>query len=296
MTRTDAEVPGKEQQRDAAVRQLTRTRTAMRVAAEPDAERGARQPVRTAGESPRGSVDGPRSPEDEQQTDYAGLFFLLRLASHLGMATFLADHRELVALDFPSCLLRHVAQRLALPPDDPALAVLPPADDAASRWDAEFVVPEAWPRSGVAAGSRLVRRAVGVGGDDRLALTDASWTLVLALWRDKATDPVHALSAGVPLTRGRSLRESLAMDLLLGSWLTAMRRWSHRYAGMGLRTLVRRPGRVAATRTHLDVFFTLRQIDIGVRRAGLDVDPGWLPWFGRVVTYHYDREGRGHAR
>jgi hypothetical protein len=27
-----------------------------------------------------------------------------------------------------------------------------------------------------------------------------------------------------------------------------------------------------------------------VRRAGLDVDPGWLPWFGRVVNFHFDRE------
>jgi len=24
-----------------------------------------------------------------------------------------------------------------------------------------------------------------------------------------------------------------------------------------------------------------------VRRLGLDLDPGWLPWFGRVVRFHY---------
>jgi hypothetical protein len=27
-----------------------------------------------------------------------------------------------------------------------------------------------------------------------------------------------------------------------------------------------------------------------VRRLGLDIDPGWLPWFGRVVAFHY-RQG-----
>jgi len=24
-----------------------------------------------------------------------------------------------------------------------------------------------------------------------------------------------------------------------------------------------------------------------VRRAGLDIDPGWLPWFGRVVAFQF---------
>jgi hypothetical protein len=28
-------------------------------------------------------------------------------------------------------------------------------------------------------------------------------------------------------------------------------------------------------------------VDIEVRRAGLDLDPGWVPWLGRVVTFGY---------
>jgi hypothetical protein len=24
-----------------------------------------------------------------------------------------------------------------------------------------------------------------------------------------------------------------------------------------------------------------------IRRAGLDIDPGWVPWLGRVVSFHY---------
>ena len=33
------------------------------------------------------------------------------------------------------------------------------------------------------------------------------------------------------------------------------------------------------------------------RLAGLDIDPGWLPWIGRVVSFHYDHsQVRDHRR
>jgi hypothetical protein len=79
-------------------------------------------------------------------------------------------------------------------------------------------------------------------------------------------------------------------DRLLGSWLTRVRRTVHRAAGMGLRALVARAGQVAATRTHIDVVLQLRDLDIRVRRAGLDIDPGWVPWLGRVVSFRYEGE------
>ena len=52
------------------------------------------------------------------------------------------------------------------------------------------------------------------------------------------------------------------------------------------RVLVR-PGRLAWTRWSADVTWPLATADIDLRRAGWDVDPGWLPWIGRVVRYHY---------
>jgi hypothetical protein len=48
-----------------------------------------------------------------------------------------------------------------------------------------------------------------------------------------------------------------------------------------------RPARISLTPTHADVFFELSAASLAVRRAGLDLDPGWLPWFGRVVDFHY---------
>jgi hypothetical protein len=79
-------------------------------------------------------------------------------------------------------------------------------------------------------------------------------------------------------------------DRVLSSWLTRVRRALHWQARMGLRALVARPGQIAATRTHIDIVLPLDRLDIRVRRAGLDADPGWVPWLGRVVTFHYEAE------
>jgi hypothetical protein len=65
---------------------------------------------------------------------------------------------------------------------------------------------------------------------------------------------------------------------------------SRRLTTLSLRNLVRRPARVALTDTHVDVFFRPGDADLRIRRAGLDVDPGWVPWLQRVVTFHFNRE------
>lgn len=45
---------------------------------------------------------------------------------------------------------------------------------------------------------------------------------------------------------------------------------------------------VQLSATHLDVVYALDQADASVRRLGLDLDPGWVPWLGRIVTLHYE--------
>lgn len=52
------------------------------------------------------------------------------------------------------------------------------------------------------------------------------------------------------------------------------------------------PARVLATRSHVDLHFRADDVSLAVRRSGLDIDPGWLPWLGRVVSFHY---GSGRA-
>jgi hypothetical protein len=78
-----------------------------------------------------------------------------------------------------------------------------------------------------------------------------------------------------------------AVDSPLAAWTTAVRRWCRRHARQGLTALIRRPGRIEISRTHIGVCFGLSQLDVRLRRLALDVDPGWVPWMGRVVQFSY---------
>lgn len=78
-----------------------------------------------------------------------------------------------------------------------------------------------------------------------------------------------------------------AGDPRLRLWLLRLRRTLRRRVRLDLGELVRRPALVTATPTHLDLVFPLDEVDLRLRRAGLDVDPGWVPWFGRIVSFHF---------
>lgn len=117
--------------------------------------------------------------------------------------------------------------------------------------------------------------------DDTLACTPASF-VAPARWRgDLALSP-----ARVEQTGARPLQARVAQ-----AWQLAAQRWLSRHAGLSLRGLVLRPGVIAHTPTHVDLRFDPAQADLRIRRAGLDLDPGWLAWFGRVVSIHYSHQG-----
>ncbi len=58
--------------------------------------------------------------------------------------------------------------------------------------------------------------------------------------------------------------------------------------------LVRQPASLTATLVHFDLHLAAATADIAVRRAGLDLDPGWVPWLGRIIRFHYPAM-KGHA-
>jgi hypothetical protein len=55
-----------------------------------------------------------------------------------------------------------------------------------------------------------------------------------------------------------------------------------------LRRVLARGGRIVVSRTHLTIALRLAEVNLAVRKAGLDFDPGWLPALGRVVCFQYD--------
>jgi hypothetical protein len=51
--------------------------------------------------------------------------------------------------------------------------------------------------------------------------------------------------------------------------------------------LLHRRGTLFAERGWIDVEMPLSEVDIDIRRAGLDFDPGWIGWLGSVVKFRY---------
>lgn len=134
----------------------------------------------------------------------------------------------------------------------------------------------------------------------RLGLPDADPAWLLAAFDPATRMPVPAsgrwdmlVAAGARTAAGRtaggcaSAEPGTAGRAIEEVWLSACRRWLRTRARLGLADLVCRPGVLAVTATHADVWLPIEQTDLRIRRAGLDLDPGWVPWLGRVVHFHY---------
>lgn len=63
---------------------------------------------------------------------------------------------------------------------------------------------------------------------------------------------------------------------------------SAREAAATLRGVCRREATVAADPGWIELRLRLDEVTLEVRRAGLDLDPGWVPWLGAVVRFVYE--------
>ena len=50
----------------------------------------------------------------------------------------------------------------------------------------------------------------------------------------------------------------------------------------------RRRARIVADPGWIEVIYSLNDVSTEYRRAALDLDPGYLPWLGIVVTFTYE--------
>ncbi len=57
--------------------------------------------------------------------------------------------------------------------------------------------------------------------------------------------------------------------------------------GQSPESLLRRRARIFVAPLHIDLVLPASAQSLPVRRAGLDLDPGWHPAFGRIVAFHY---------
>lgn len=235
--------------------------------------------VRTSDTRPGAPDQPPASGDPEKETPppegvvtaLGGLFFLLPIFARLGVT----DLPDPGASAWRALTLAW--QRYATRPDDPLGAWFAET----SPWEAEpFVLPRL-----LAEVTRPLHLAHGQPG--WRILLDPTGRLPLAAWRKGAAprDILGTRTLGVRRTGAFPASvDPAAAALLLGA-----HRWCRRHCGFGLKGLLRRPAFVTFTPTHLDVYFRPGEADVRIRRAALDVNPGWLPWWGRVVAFHYQR-------
>ena len=252
-------------------------------AAQPELTTQAPAPARAPQAPESGRLDQPPWP-DAAPTEAGGLLFLLPVLARLGYERWLEDSPQWAPLAIDRRMLALVCARLALPPHDPAWRLCAaPTLPSPER----FCAPSTWDEGIAACGSAWRRAATA----DGTRLWDASGPLLLAAWPGRRRP-----AAVASLLRGRRIvrcdvetRDPDLTAAVTAAWLTACRRWLRRRARLGIASAVARPARLSLTPTHADVFFDLNGVSLAVRRAGLDLDPGWVPWFGRVVGFHYGR-------
>ena len=93
--------------------------------------------------------------------------------------------------------------------------------------------------------------------------------------------------AGLPATAG----ERRAVGRLAERWAQAAASALGRPASEGaatVRTLAARRGTVVFAPAWIEVVLALDEVDVDVRVAGLDLDPGWVPWLGCVLRFRYE--------
>lgn len=191
------------------------------------------------------------------------------------------------------------SESAAAQPQPRSQAVAPPAGNESPVPPADALPPaidhRAAPRrmdAATAAGGLLflvpLLTRLGVAdaiGEDALAgdLPQRIFATLLRRLPIADDDPLWLLCA-LPLAANSEAEREVAR------WLGRCRRLLRRDVGIGLYSLVCRPARIAITATHVDVWQAIDAVDLRLRRAGLDIDPGWVPWLGRVLRFHYGRD------
>lgn len=217
------------------------------------------------------------SPLEGAFSDHAGLWLLLPALRLAGLdAT-----EQATGLSLGHTLLSGFADRLGLGEADPARTCLAPDFDA----DPGMLRP--WlPRADVlrlVSGGRDLRFTRSAPGKAVIGLRHGDGILAVA-----GPSEIHTLrAAGCGLHAAPRPVLDFSSALRRGLMLATQRLVS-RTTGTGWRRLAARRGRIVVTPTHLDIEFDGRDADPAVRIAGLDLDPGWVPWLGRVVCFHYN--------
>ncbi|MGA1870575.1 MAG: hypothetical protein ACMUJM_18725 [bacterium] len=225
-------------------------------------------------------------------SDYAGFPFLISILEWLGIRDILTRHPHLADQNLPAAILWGCVDMLGINHDDPICQFLPKLLPISTDQPLPFVAPSAWLKFCLPATEKFSPLAIQrVRGKPGLRLFyEASGQILLACVIKTIPARIRSLAQDHPLKILPIAEPMTDMDLIIDGFLQAIEHFLDYYVHIDLHDLITRPGRIATTRTHLDVTFNLDQVDLSIRKAGLDIDPGWVDWLGRIILFHYVSE------
>lgn len=232
--------------------------------------------------SPLSSPELPCGSPFGQTTAWAGAVLVVTVVHRLlGQ---LVTSPEALDLDLGPAVLERMLRRAGCSDDDAMLKALGrPARSSSPLRPSRFDLPAAFDVFG--ADGLALHRIDGHQG--WRALTCRGGRIILAMWQTRAALPIRRRIGDLLIRRGQPLAADLTSAVLRSAELT-IRAANRRLTDYPIREVLARSGWVRSTRSHLDVTFDAALVDLRVRRAGLDLDPGWCAWLFRVVTIHYD--------
>ncbi|MBC8160664.1 MAG: hypothetical protein H7Z42_05530 [Roseiflexaceae bacterium] len=243
------------------------------------------------------------------QTRFGGMLLLINLALHLDLySDFTRPLHAGIGLS-PWALLALLGPHLlpAAAPDDPLWALL--ADLAGAAPEVGFIPPRIWrvPRAwlepfGVPACYQIAHRSGWLQLAHPTGFAVLEQRRPLSRRRSESIGPPVRRFAGSrrginrivhQLQAARALPFAAPPDTLAG-WIERLACYAQARLALALggadevaRTLAL-PARIYASDVRLDVMFSLNELPIAVRLAGLDRNPGWVPAAGRDIRFHFE--------
>jgi hypothetical protein len=249
------------------------------------------------------TVADTSSPDPGTWTSLAGIFYLLNVGVFLGLYGDFTSPRDtgisLDPWDFAALIGRRLLRRGD--PRDPVwnqLAELAGHDRPGAGFRAPrcWRVPPAWlepfepargPWRSTITGDRLrVLHPAGFVALDVFAADDPPGQLQRELARIGVTRRPRPLrtSQTTHTARGTARWLGWVADYVRARLRIAL---GTRTADAAVTTVLERPGAVHVSPTRVDVHFSLDDLPVAIRLAGLDRSPGWIPAGGRHLEFHF---------
>jgi hypothetical protein len=228
--------------------------------------------------------------------EYAGFGFVFSLLNLLSIKQVISDNLFLTEINFPLRLLHLLAKRMKIEGNSALLQTLPAQTEVSNATLDEFRAPSSWQSliEPPDQSNNWLYRLVPKDKQKRCYIVDKSKRLLLYSG-DNVSQLFPSWIAKYQMVELTGRYQMPSIEILDITFQLLFSRYLNRYANMSLRRLVMRPGQLTVTRSHIDFLFNLQQADIRIRKAGLDIDPGWVTWLGKVVQFHYQQKDHSDA-